>query len=97
LHQLGIQTRTVPPSEAHAQRALLKRPETREGEALLHRACYGTLSSYEVAAGERKVVGLDMIRRRVGSLLQAGVLLHWETEMLAQLLGHSEEEQALLR
>ena len=38
-----------------------------------------------------------MIRRRVGSLLQAGVLLHWQTETLAQLLGHTPEEQALLR
>ena len=38
-----------------------------------------------------------MIRRRVGSLLQAGVLLHWQTETLARLLGHTPEEQALLR
>jgi len=97
LHQLGIQTRTIPPDEAHAQRALLKHPETHAREALLHHACYGTLSSYEVVAGQRKVVGLDMIRRRVGSLLQAGVLLHWETEMLAQLLGHTQEEQTVLR
>jgi len=43
------------------------------------------------------VVGLDMIRRRAGSLLQAGVLLHWETGTLAKLLGHTPEEQALLR
>jgi lipoate---protein ligase len=97
LHQLGIQTRTIPPDEAHARRALLKHPETRTRETLLHRACYGTLSSYEVVAGQRKVVGLDMIRRRVGSLLQAGVLLQWDTEMLAQLLGHTHEEQAVLR
>jgi lipoate-protein ligase A len=97
LRELGIQTRTVPPDEAHAQRALLKQPEMRSREALLHRACYGTLSSYEVVAGQRKVVGLDMIRRRVGSLLQAGVLLHWETDTLAQLLGHTQEEQAALR
>ncbi len=97
LHELGIQTRIVPPDEAHAQRALLKQPETRAREAILHRACYGTLSSYEVVVGQRKVVGLDMIRRRVGSLLQAGVLLRWETELLAQLLGHTQEEQAVLR
>jgi len=43
------------------------------------------------------VVGFDMIRRRVGSLLQAGVLLHWQTETLAQLLCHTPEEQVLLR
>ena len=97
LRQLGIQTRTIPPDEAHAQRALLKQPATHARKALLHRACYGTLSSYEVVAGQRKVVGLDMIRRRVGSLLQAGVLLHWDTEILAQLLGHTQEEQVVLR
>ena len=63
----------------------------------MHRACYGTLSPYEVVAGQRKVVGLDMIRRRAGTLLQAGVLLHWDTELLAYLLGHTNEEQHLLR
>jgi len=41
-------------------------------------------------------VGFDMIRRRVGSLLQAGVLLHWESETLAQLLGQTPEERAYL-
>jgi len=96
LLQLGIETRTVTPAEAHAQRALLKQPETRAYESLMQRACFGALSSYEVAAGRRKVVGLDMIRRRMGSLLQAGVLLHWDPEPLAQLLGHTPQEQAIL-
>lgn len=97
LQQLGIQSRIVLPTEAHAQRALMKLPATRDYEMLLHRACYGSYSSYEVVAGQRKVVGFDMIRRRAGSLLQAGVLLHWETETLAKLLGHTPEEQSLLR
>jgi lipoate-protein ligase A len=97
LHRLGVQTRVVPIAEAHAQRALLKQPETQAYERLMHRACYGTLSPYEVVAGQRKVVGLDMIRRRTGTLLQAGVLLQWNTELLAYLLSHTEEEQALLR
>ena len=96
LLQLGIQTRIVLPAEARAQQALRKQPETRPYETLMNRACYGTLSPYEVVAGQRKVVGLDMIRRRVGSLLQAGVLLHWDTATLVRLLGHTEEEQALL-
>ncbi len=96
LHQLGIETRIVLPAEARAQQALRKQPETRTYETLMNRACYGTLSPYEVVADQRKVVGLDMIRRRGGSLLQAGVLLHWDTTMLARLLGHTEEEQALL-
>ncbi len=98
LHLLGVQTRTVSIEEAHRQRDLLKQQETTPHEMLLRRACYGSLSPYEVVAdGQRKVVGLDMIRRRVGSLVQAGVLLHWETETLAQLLGHNTEEQAILR
>lgn len=97
LHLLDIQTHLVLPEEARTQQALRKQPGTRTYELLMHRACYGTLSPYEVAIGQRKVVGLDMIRRRTGSLLQAGVLLHWETTTLAQLLGHTPEEQQLLR
>jgi lipoate-protein ligase A len=97
LQQLGIQTRTVPPEEAHELRDLLKNPVTCHYESLMHRACYGTLSPYEVVVGKRKVVGMDMLRRRTGSLLQAGVLLHWDTTLLSQLLGHTEKEQQLLR
>ncbi len=97
LQFLGVQTRAVPIDEAHAQRILLKQPQTREREAILRRACYGSLSPYEVVAGQRKVVGLDMIRRKTGSLLQAGLLLQWNTELLAQLLGHTPEEQVILR
>ncbi|HZU70403.1 MAG TPA: hypothetical protein VFA09_24240 [Ktedonobacteraceae bacterium] len=97
LHLLGIETRAVLPDEAHELRKLLKQEATREREAILRRACYGSLSPYEVVVGQRKVVGLDMIRRRNASLLQAGVLLRWETETLAQLLGHNSQEQAILR
>lgn len=97
LRELGIETRAVSPAEAHAQRDLIKQPATREREAILRRACYGSLSPYEVVAGDRKVVGLDMIRRRAGTLLQAGVLLHWDTEKLAALLGHTPQEQTILR
>jgi lipoate-protein ligase A len=93
----SVQTRIVSIQEARAQQALRKQPETRERETLLHRACYGTLSPYEVAVGQRKVVGLDMIRRRTGALLQAGIVLHWETETLADVLGHTPAEQAKLR
>jgi lipoate-protein ligase A len=96
LRQLGAQASIVLPQEAHEQRELLKQEETRERESVLRRACYGSLSPYEVVVGQKKVVGFDMIRRRVGSLLQAGVLLHWESETLAQLLGQTPEEQAFL-
>ncbi|HLL80246.1 MAG TPA: hypothetical protein VKT25_12140 [Ktedonobacteraceae bacterium] len=97
LHALGVSARVVPPDEAHEQRGLLKRPEASAREEVLRRACYGSLSPYEVVAGKRKVVGLDMIRRRSGTLLQAGVLLRWNPERLADLLGHTPEEQSLLK
>ncbi len=98
LGHLGVEARIVSPQEVHAQRDMLKREQTRERESILTRACFGSLSPYEVVAGQqRKVVGLDMIRRRAGSLLQAGVLLHWEIEPLVELLGHTQEEQAILR
>ena len=41
LAQLGIQARAVSAVEAHEQRALLKRDETRERESILCRSCYG--------------------------------------------------------
>jgi lipoate---protein ligase len=96
LHHLGVESRTVSPAEAHLQQALRKQPETSAYEQLMNRACYGSLSPYEVVVGRRKVVGLCMIRRRSGTLLQAGVVLHWETTQLAQFLGHTDEEQQLL-
>jgi lipoate-protein ligase A len=97
LRQFGVAARTVSPEEAHAQRDLLNRNATAQTEALFRRACYGALSPFEVVSGQRKVVGLDMIRRQKGSLLQAGVLLQWKTEQLAALLAHTPEEQSLLR
>jgi len=96
LERLGIEARVVLPQEAREQRVLLKQPETQVREELLRRACFGSISPYEVVVGQRKVVGLDMIRRKVGSVLQAGVLLQWETATLAKLLGRTLEEQALL-
>ncbi len=99
LRELGIETRAITPTEAHAQRDRLKQPATREREYVLRRACYGSLSPYEVIATNEnlKVVGLDMIRRRAGTLLQAGVLLHWDTEKLSTILGHTPQEQTILR
>jgi lipoate-protein ligase A len=97
LAQLGVQTRIVPPAEAHAQRDQRKQPATREHELLLNRACYGSLSPYEVVVGQRKVVGLDMIRRRSGTLLQAGVLLQWQPSILAHLLTHTPSENSVLQ
>ncbi len=99
LRELGIETRAITPIEAHAQRDQLKQPAARERESILRRACYGSLSPYEVVATHEnlKIVGLDMIRRRAGTLLQAGLLLHWDTEKLAAILGHTPQEQTTLR
>lgn len=97
LRLLGVEARTIPPAEAHAQRAQAQEEDVRAREAVLRRACYASISPYEVVVGSRKVVGLDMMRRRNGSLLQAGLLLRWNCEKLARLLGHSPAEQALLR
>jgi lipoate-protein ligase A len=96
LRLLGIETRVITPDEAHAARLLARQDETREHEAILRRACYASNSSYEVVVGQRKIVGLDMIRRRNGSLLQAGILLSWRSSRLADLLGHTPTEQTLL-
>lgn len=96
LHRLGVETRVVTPDEAHSQHALARLDQVRERESVLRRACYASNSSYEVVVGQRKVVGLDMIRRRNGSLLQAGVLLKWQSELLARLLGQTPAEQELL-
>lgn len=97
LHTLGIETRAISATEAHTERERLKQPETRAYEMLMNRACYGTLSPYEVVVGLRKVVGLCMVRRRHASLLQAGVVLNWDYEPLAQALGQTSQEQKLLR
>src|SRR2546421_9727620 len=93
LERLGIEARVVLPQEAQEQRMLLKQPETQVREELLRRACFGSISPYEVVVGQRKVVGLDMIRRKVGSVLQAGVLFQWGTATLAKLLGRTLEEK----
>ncbi len=97
LARLGVATRVVTPTEAHLQRDQARQEAVRAREQVLRRACYASLSSYEVVVGPRKVVGLDMMRRRHGSLLQAGVLLTWQSALLAELLGQTPEEQALLR
>jgi lipoate---protein ligase len=97
LRRMGVAAELVLPSEARAQRLLLQQTASRQSEAVLRRACYGAISAYEVVVGKHKVVGLDMLRRRVGSVLQAGLLLHWESETLADLLGQNPEEQAWLR
>jgi lipoate---protein ligase len=49
-------------------------------------ACYASLSPWEVVTGGRKLVGLSQVRRRSGTLLQAGILLDVDAGRLAGLL-----------
>jgi lipoate---protein ligase len=61
------------------------------------RACFGGVSPFEVLAPDgRKVAGLAQARRRTGTLLQCGVLLAADTDLLAELLEPDPEEQVLL-
>ncbi|MGI9539870.1 MAG: lipoate--protein ligase family protein [Miltoncostaeaceae bacterium] len=60
-------------------------------------ACFGGLSPYEILARERKVVGLSQVRRRTGTLLQAGIALRFDAARLARLMGRDADFAALLR
>jgi lipoate---protein ligase len=62
----------------------------------LRLACYGTLSPFEVVAGQRKVVGLSQVRRRAGALYQMSAYLRWRPERLAALLALSSEQRESL-
>lgn len=66
-------------------------------EGLLALACYGSLSPYEVTITGRKVLGLSQVRRKHGTLLQAGLLLDHDAPGLARLLGRSFEATELQR
>jgi lipoate-protein ligase A len=58
----------------------------REASRATAAACFGALSSYEVTAAGRKLVGVSQIRRRHGMLLQAGIPLAFDASRLARLL-----------
>lgn len=62
----------------------------------LRLACYGTLSPYEVVAGQRKAVGLSQVRRRGGTLFQMSTYLRWRPERLATLMALSPAERKAL-
>jgi lipoate-protein ligase A len=73
------------------------RLEQDRGFQTVRGVCFGGLSPWEVAVGERKIAGLAQARRRNGALLVAGVLLGeppWP--LLAAALGLSGEAAALL-
>jgi lipoate-protein ligase A len=81
---LGADARLVTIDEA--RRAVPTRPH----DETLRLACFGTLSPYEVAVGDRKLVGLSQVRRRRGILLQAGIYLDFQAEELARALTHDD-------
>jgi lipoate-protein ligase A len=96
LQALGLPARTVPPAEARAPRTSSSLAQAGRLEQLARQSCYGAVSSYEVVVIGRKVVGLDQVRRRVGFLFQAGLLLHWDAKQLSSLLAAQPEERPLL-
>ena len=65
-------------------------------EDLVRLACFGSLSPYEVAIGPRKLVGFSQVRRRGGLLLQVGLPLTWEADLLAALLAARPDDRPRL-
>jgi len=76
LGTFGLAARVIPPDEARAAND----PE------LANLACFAGRSPWEVVVDDRKVLGLSQVRRRGGTLLQAGIELSPPGRRLAELL-----------
>ena len=91
MEAIGVRgARLVPIAEVRAatHRPLRRLPDGPiPDEDLVRLACFGSLSPYEVAIGPRKLVGFSQVRRRGGLLLQVGLPLTWEADLLAALLA----------
>ena len=85
---LGVASRLISVSEAR-ESALETGPNTQ----VVRAACFGSLSPYEVAVGQRKLVGLAQVRRRSGVLLQSALHLHFDADALGALLGGNDCER----
>jgi lipoate-protein ligase A len=96
LQEWGLAARAIPPAEAHAPRTRQALAQAGPLEHLLRQSCYGAVSPYEVSITGRKVLGLDQVRRRVGFLFQAGLLLRWDAARVAALLAAEPGERAAL-
>ena len=72
------------------------REDTRALDPLLRRACFAGRSPYEILAGGRKLAGFSQVRRRHGTLLQAGVYARWPGADLARLLSLAPGEAEAL-
>lgn len=81
LAELGIHGKMVSIEAARAQ------PPVDPGVGM---ACFGRLSPYEVTVEGRKLVGLAQVRRSHGTLLQAGIHLHFDAPGIASVLPHAE-------
>jgi len=88
LHEMGLDAHPIPVAAARADTAVL--------DPLIRRVCFGGRSPYETLAGERKVVGLAQVRRRMGALYQAGVYLRWSPERSAGLIAAAPHEHDTL-
>jgi lipoate-protein ligase A len=91
--------RLVPIAEVRAatHRPLRRLPDGPiPDEDLVRLACFGSLSPYEVAIGPRKLVGFSQVRRRGGLLLQVGLPLTWEADLLAALLAARPDDRPRL-
>lgn len=86
LRALDVDAHLVTVAEA---RGAAPPPETLV--AAVKAACFGVLSPYEVAVGDRKVVGLAQVRRGNGVLLQAGFHRQYDAELLAALLAPAQK------
>ena len=90
LRSLGVtKARAIPVEEVRAI------PPLATGDPLLL-ACFGTLSPWEVVVGKRKLVGLCQVRRRPGTLYQAGVYLHLDSKALGELLDLNNNRRKTL-
>jgi lipoate---protein ligase len=88
LRDLGLDAGPITVAAARADTAAL--------DPLIRRVCFGGRSPYETLAGERKIVGLAQVRRRMGALYQAGVYLRWSPERSAALITATTPERATL-
>ena len=100
IEALGVRdARLVPIAEVRAaiHRPLRRLPDGPITDAdLVRLACFGSLSPYEVAIGPRKLVGFSQVRRRGGLLLQVGLPLTWEADLLASLLAARPDDRPRL-
>lgn len=96
LQEMGLAAQTIAPAEAHAPRTRSLLAQAERLEHLIRQSCYGAVSPYEVCVEQRKVLGLDQVRRRVGFLFQGGLLLRWNAEQVAALLAASPTERPAL-